>query len=227
MITAANAANVLIFGSIFNYSADNTLRISSIRIMNNKFQQQKEDALKGLNEAKNIGDVDSDMIPLIDYVNSLEDYYTTSTCTGRTSLFYDPGGKLDSGWVGKWHSTVSAEEVIRALAEMPPTGKIWFMHEPTIMHIVCRDLARAGILVELARNNGYKKAGILSYKEDRVLVEVCGTERIDAPVAENRELLVENKYIEYLTEIANEKFKKGMHRLNNFEKALHILSEHK
>ena len=195
--------------------------------MNNKFQQQKEDALKGLKDAKNAGDVDLDMVPLIDYVNSLPDYYTTSTCTGRTSLFYDPGGKLDSGWVGKWHSIVSAEVVIKALTKMPQTGRIWFMHEPTIMHIVCRDLARAGALVELARNNGYKKAGILSYKEDRVLVEVCGTERIDAPVAEEGKDLVENKYIEFLTILANEKFRKGMQRLKNFEAALHALEERK
>ena len=134
---------------------------------------------------------------------------------------------MDSGWVGKWHSTVSSDDVMKALAKMPPTGRIWFMHEPTIMHIVCRDLARAGFLVELARNNGYKKAGILSYKEDRVLVEVCGTERIDAPVAEEGKVLVENKYIEYLTILANEKFKKGMQRLNKFETALRILEERK
>ncbi|MFZ2456319.1 MAG: hypothetical protein WAX07_07570 [Candidatus Altiarchaeia archaeon] len=195
--------------------------------MNNKFQQQKADALRGLDDAKNTGDVDSDIIPLIDYVNSLKDYYTTSTCTGRTSLFYDPGGKLDSGWVGKWHSTVSPGDVIAALAKMPRTGRIWFMHEPTIMHIVCRDLARAGALVELARNNGYKKTGILSYKEDRVLVEVCGTERIDAPVAEEGKSVVDNNYIEYLTVLANEKFNKGMQRLNKFELALHTLEERK
>jgi tRNA wybutosine-synthesizing protein 3 len=195
--------------------------------MNNKFQQQKEFALRSLEDAKNTGDVDSEMVPLIDYVNSLSDYYTTSTCTGRTSLFYDPGGKLDSGWVGKWHNEVSPEEVGKALSKIPSSGRIWFMHEPTIMHIICRDLSRAGSLVELARNNGYKKTGILSYKEERVLVEVCGTERIDAPVAEEGRILVENRYIEYLTVLANEKFRKGMQRLKNFEKALHALEERK
>jgi len=80
------------------------------------------------------------------------------------------------------------------------------------MHIVCRDLACAGRLVELARNNGYKKAGILSYCENRVLVEVCGTERIDSPVAEDGRVLVGREYIYYLTGIANEKFSNGMKR---------------
>ena len=193
--------------------------------MNNKFQQQKEDALKGLSNAKSKGEVDADMLPLIGCVNSLPDYYTTSTCTGRTSLFHDPGGKKDSGWVGKWHREVSADEVVKALQEIPGTGIVWFMHEPTIMHIVCRDLAAAGKLVELARNHGYKKVGILSYKVDRVLVEVCGTERIDAPVAESGKILVADEYIGYLAELADKKFKKGMQRLNRFEKAMNLLKE--
>ncbi len=193
--------------------------------MNNKFQQQKEDALKGLSNARKLGEVDSDMLPLIECVNLLPDYYTTSTCTGRTSLFHDPGGKKDSGWVGKWHREVSCIEVCEALKNMPATGIIWFMHEPTIMHIVCRDLSAAGKLVELARNHGYKKVGILSYKDDRILVEVCGTERIDAPVAECGRMLVAGDYIGYLTELADKKFKKGMQRLDRFEKALRLLEE--
>jgi tRNA wybutosine-synthesizing protein 3 len=193
--------------------------------MNNKFQQQKEDALKGLSIARKKGEVDVDMLLLIDYVNSLPDYYTTSTCTGRTSLFHDPGGKKDSGWVGKWHSEVSSDVIHAAMKDMPAAGIVWFMHEPTIMHIVCRDLSAAGKLVELARNHGYKKVGILSYKDDRVLVEVCGTERIDAPIAECARILVADEYIEYLAVLANKKFKKGVQRLNRFEKALRTLQE--
>ena len=181
--------------------------------------------MKGLEDARRSGDVDAGMLPLIDYVNSLPGYYTTSTCTGRTSLFYDPGGKLDSGWVGKWHREVSAEEVGKALSEIPSGGRIWFMHEPTIMHIVCRDLPGACALVELARNNGYKKAGILSYNADRVLVEICGTERIDCPVAECGRAFVDGAYIEYLTGIANEKFARGLKRLRRFESALRALEE--
>jgi tRNA wybutosine-synthesizing protein 3 len=197
----------------------------TIRNMNNKFQQQKVDALAGLSEALRTGDVDTGMLPLIGYVNSLEGYYTTSTCTGRTSLFYDPGGKKDSGWIGKWHSEVSFDWVKEALDKTPPAGRIWFMHEPTIMHIVCRDLPGAGRLVELARNHGYKKVGILSYKEDRVLVEICGTERIDAPMAEEGKVLVPDDYLSYLTGLANEKFRKGMERLKRFECALKALEE--
>lgn len=193
--------------------------------MDNKFKQQKGYAQKTLSEAREKGEVDTDMLPLIDYINSLEDYYTTSTCTGRINLFYDPGGKKDSGWLGKWHRKVSFEEIKEAMEKIPATGTIWFMEEPTIMHINCRRIEDASKLVDLSRNAGYKKVGILSYKDDRIIVEVNGTERIDAPIAINGEIIVGDEYIKKLIEIANTKFEKGMKRLERYKDALKELEK--
>ncbi len=188
--------------------------------MGNKFQQQKGDALKGLAEAREKGEADEGMLPLLDRINSLPDYYTTSSCTGRITLFHDPGGKKGSCWSGKWHREVSVDEIREAVKHLPKTGSVWFMHEPTIIHVVARTLDGASKLVDLARNNGYKKVGILSYKDERILVEICGTERIDAPVADQGRVLVDDQYICYLTDLANRKFKKGRDRLKRFEQGL-------
>jgi len=188
--------------------------------MGNKFQQQKGDAIKGLEEAKKRGEADAEMFPAIDHINSLPDYYTTSSCTGRISLFHDPGKKMGSGWIGKWHRKVSTQEVLACMKKLPSTGIVWFMHEPTILHVVARELDNASRLVDLARNHGYKKVGILSYKDERVLVEVCGTERIDAPVGDKGRILVDDGYIEYLVGLANRKFSKGQERLKRFEQGL-------
>jgi tRNA wybutosine-synthesizing protein 3 len=193
--------------------------------MDNKFKTQKDNALKTLGEARSKGEVDTDMLPLIDIINSLEDYYTTSSCTGRTSVFYDPGSKKDSDWVGKWHRKVMPEEVSEALERIPGNGIIWFMHEPTIIHISCRTLENASRLVDLARNSGYKKVGILSFKDDRIIVEVCGTERIDAPMAIEGRKIISDEYLNELTELANNKFSKGMLRLERLMKALNELGK--
>ena len=191
----------------------------------NKFKQQKENALKGLKEAREKGDVDADMLPLIDYVNSLPDYYTTSTCTGRITLFHDPGSKKDSGWVGKWHRTVEFGEVMKALKTLPQHGTIWFLQEPTIIHINCRTLDDASRLVDLSRNAGYKKASILSFKDERIIVEINGTERINAPLAIDGQQIADNEYIRQLIEIANKKFTKGMTRLEKYLVALKELEK--
>jgi len=188
--------------------------------MDNKFRLQKDKALRNLDQALLECDVDLGMLPLIDFLNSLDDYYTTSSCTGRTVLFFDPGTKLDSGWIGKWHREVTFPELKKALVKIPKKGIIWFLHEPTILHVACRSPDAASKLVDLARNSGYKKAGILSLKDDRIIVEVCGTERIDAPVAINGKRIASDAYVKELVRLANHKFASGSNRLTRFQEAL-------
>lgn len=177
-------------------------------------------ALESLEEAKRKGEADVAMFPAIDLINAIPFYYTTSSCTGRTSLFHDPGSKKDSGWLGKWHSEVKTEDVLSCLESLPPKGLVWFMHEPTILHVMSQDMEHAAKLVDLARNTGYKKVGILSYKEERVLVEICSSERIDAPLARDGRMIAGEEYVAFLVGLANSKFRKGMDRLNRLEKVL-------
>jgi tRNA wybutosine-synthesizing protein 3 len=185
-----------------------------------KFKARKEVALKALSEAEEEGVVDRDMIPLIERINSLANYCTTSSCTGRISLFHDMGIKKDNGWVEKWHRAVTIDEVCEAMKKIPSEGLVWFMQEPTILHVVCRTIDDAGKMIDIARDSGYKKVGILSLREERIIAEVCSTERIDAPIADNGTVLVPDDYIEYLVDLANRKFKKSMVRLERFKRNL-------
>lgn len=181
---------------------------------------QKENALRRLNEAKALGEVDADIIPLLDYINSLPDYYTTSSCSGRICLLHDLGSKFDDNWVGKWHRKVTFDEVMEAFSMRPKTGRIRFMFEPAILHIVAKDIDKANKLVTVARNFGFKKAGIITVKEFRNVVEVCSTERIDAPIAEKGVALVSPEYINYLVDLANVRFSSGLRRLKRLEQGL-------
>lgn len=193
--------------------------------MDIKFRQQKQHALKKLSTAKGRGEVDLDMLPLIDCINSLENYYTTSSCAGRINLFVDVGNKKDSYWLGKWHRKITFEDVSEALKNIPAKGVIWFKQEPTIIHINCKTIEDAVKLVDLSRNTGYKKVCILSWKDNRIIVEVNGTERIDAPIAVNGEMIAGGDYIKKLIEIANTKFDYGMRRLIRYHKALKKLEK--
>lgn len=175
--------------------------------------------MKRLESAKEKGGVDLDIIPLLDYINSLSDYYTTSSCAGRISLFHDVGSKKDSDWIGKWHRGVSFEEMMRAFEKRPSTGLVWFKYEPAILHIVAKDLEGASKLVNTARNSGFKKVGVIALKEDRYAVEVSSTERIEVPVAGDGRALVDEGYLRYLVGFANEQFRAGMNRFKRLEAA--------
>ena len=50
------------------------------------FDQQKKESLTGLDHSKK-GTFDAPIHDLIDYINSLNDFFTTSSCSGRIIVF--------------------------------------------------------------------------------------------------------------------------------------------
>lgn len=182
--------------------------------------QQKEEAQKSLAEAKLANETDPEAMALVDYVNSLKDYYTTSSCSGRICLLHDVGSKLEAGWIGKWHRKVTFEEVLDAFGNRPKDGRIRFIFESAIFHIVAKDVACASKVVTIARNFGFKRVGIISVKEERNTVEVCSTERIDAPISDAGVALVDENYIKYLVDLGNVRFDEGITKLRRFEQGL-------
>ncbi|RLF77947.1 hypothetical protein DRN32_07240, partial [Thermococci archaeon] len=115
------------------------------------FDLQKKKALESLNEALEKGLVDSDIISLLNKINSLENYFTTSSCSGRISVMQLPdfGDKLNAIWLGKWHSEVKIEEVLDAINKHDE-GMLWFMLNSPILHIAARTLEDAVELLNLA-----------------------------------------------------------------------------
>lgn len=176
--------------------------------------------MQKLEKAMNEGAVDPGVLSLIDYVNSRTDYYTTSSCSGRITLFHDLGSKPESDWVGKWHRKVNRKEVAEAMKKIPDTGIIWFKYEPSILHIVAKKIDEAKKIMVTARESGYKRVGIQGVKKERFLVEICDTERLDTPVAHRGQILIEDTYLTYLIKHANEKFKAGTEKLGRLEEKL-------
>ena len=64
---------------------------------------------------------------------------------------------------------------------------IWLRLEGMILHVACRDLDAANILLEKARKF-YKKSGILS-ASNKIIVEVRGSEFIEMPLYKEGQLL--------------------------------------
>ena len=184
------------------------------------FESQKGDAMGKFNDAVNSGQADKGILPLLEFVNSLEDFYSTSSCCGRVVLLHDLGNKLDSSWLGKWHREVGVDEVLAAMKNPPAGGTVLFKYESAILHLVARELEGAKNLLVIAREAGYKRAGIQGLNEDRYLLEICDTGNVDVPIIDNGAVLVDDKYISHLVTIANKKFRNGMKKLQNLEKNL-------
>jgi len=74
------------------------------------FLGNKKNALQKLKIARSENKVDIDILPVIDILNSSNEYYTTSSCFGRIVLLELPviGDKKNAKFIGKWHRTINS-----------------------------------------------------------------------------------------------------------------------
>jgi len=166
------------------------------------------------------GNVDEEAIPTIEAFNAKENYYTTSSCSGRISLFCEAesGRKDESGWLFVKHGTVKIEELKNPLASLPQET-VWFRQETPIFHIACRTDEGAKKLLELCRDLGFKHSGIIG-KSKRVMVEIIFNNKMDVPISGGGVLFVNEKFIKFLLKKANARFKKNQKLLKKLEKSV-------
>ncbi|AIF68546.1 hypothetical protein PAP_00500 [Palaeococcus pacificus DY20341] len=181
--------------------------------------------MEKLNEALNRGLVDRDIISLLEKINSLESYFTTSSCSGRIVVMEMPdfGDKLNAKWLGKWHREVSLEEVKEAIAKHND-GMLWFMLHSPILHVASKTLEDAVALLNLAIMSGFKNSNIKSVSHKKLLVEIYSTERIDVPLGEKGEMWVSEDYLERVVDMANRQLRRSKRKLRTLEDEIGKLS---
>ncbi|NJE00469.1 hypothetical protein [Thermococcus sp. JdF3] len=185
------------------------------------FDEQKAKAMAGLRKALAEGKVDGDIISLLEKINSLENYFTTSSCSGRISVMEMPdfGDKVNSVWLGKWHREVSVEEVLEAIGKHSK-GQLWFLVRSPILHVGARTMEDAVRLLNLAIGLGFKYSNIKSVSHKKLLVEIRSTERMDVPLGADGELWVDEAYIERIVGIANSQVRRFKGKLKRLEEEI-------
>ncbi|HIJ13803.1 TPA: hypothetical protein HA371_03600 [Candidatus Woesearchaeota archaeon] len=92
-----------------------------------------------------------------------------------------------------------------------------------ILHVACRTIDDANIMLKIARDIGFRRSGIIA-DSNIIIVEICSTEKMDVPISDKGKLLVDENYIRFIVKIANEKFSKGRNKLNKFEEEVKKIS---
>ncbi len=185
------------------------------------WELRKAEYLKRLEEDRRRGRLDPDIVDLLELLNSKPEYYTTSSCSGRIQVKACrlPGDKFEMVVVAKWHRPVEAWEV-EAVLNFSDEPDIWLSVQPPILHVACRDLSSALRLLALARNAGFKHSGIQGVREDRVMVEITASERMEAPLRLSRVLAMRGEALVELVERANELLLRGKEKLWRLKRAL-------
>jgi tRNA wybutosine-synthesizing protein 3 len=183
-----------------------------------RFTMTKKHHKETYEEAKSIGRMDEDFIPLCDYIIKTKNYFTSSSCAGRIALIglSEEETKQESAFYRKWHRTVTENEVLEAVKDF--TGAVlWFKQEPLILHLGTNNIENAKKVLALCEKVGIKRAGIKVAKDGKFIAEILGTQSIDAPVKEGK-MNASEDYLKYLVKKGNEKFKKNQELIEKLYK---------
>ncbi len=179
------------------------------------FEEQKKKALERLR----IMGADEEVAEIIGALNRLDNFYTTSSCSGRVVLICIPemGAKREAEFIGKWHRAVTKEEVSEAI-KTPKKGELWLISQSPILHVSCRGLEKAKTLLRIAIESGFKYSGIKAISKDngKVMVEIMSTERMDVPLGKDNEIFCSDTYIAYIVQKANFMLTRGKSKLKRF-----------
>ena len=177
------------------------------------FLKEKSDFL-GKKDKSRKGHIDKDIVKILNQINSKKDYYTTSSCSGRIVLLEKLSNKKsDSRWLLNKHNKLKFNEISKLLKNNIK-NEIWFKQEPIILHVRCRNIDSAKKLLNASRKI-FKRAGIISLSEKKIVVEIIGTERIDTILADKNFAADEN-YLKQLIKYANRNFEENKRKSERF-----------
>ncbi|CAI4061863.1 tRNA methyltransferase TYW3 SKDI_07G2060 [Saccharomyces kudriavzevii IFO 1802] len=177
----------------------------------NAFEQKKRAILNEIGSAQPDlspkGTIDELCLPIIDLINTSADMVTTSSCSGRVSVFLE-GTKSYNGEVkiggkgqgGKWlYVTHNREKVLgwlddlrsknefafeafsKQISSEQVTGStryILYKYEPFILHVKCRDFEIASKLYNVAMSCGFRESGIGSNNLVAIRINI----KLDVPI---------------------------------------------
>lgn len=165
------------------------------------FDHDKRMALTKKDKSKK-GTIDLDIKALCDQINSKKNYYTTSSCSGRIQLlsYSSNRKKNETEFLYSAHDVANAKELLESLHAS--SGEVWIRVECFILHVACRSADNAVALLNICRQLGLKRTGIISMSKKNI-VEIINHPRIDAPMRVG-DVLVTDSYVTFLVERGNE-----------------------
>jgi tRNA wybutosine-synthesizing protein 3 len=188
----------------------------------------KEKRMESLDMKICEGEVDEEILPIVEKINSNQDYFTTSSCAGRIVLIEMPdlGDKEAAEFLGKWHREIEVKEIMDAFLKAKDNTTVFLLAQSPIIHIRCRTLESAVKLRNIAVESGLKystlKSLTLSSKNEpvKVVVEILSSENIHVPIARSGKLFPDRDYLAFLVENANQALKRAREKLERFKASL-------
>uniref|UniRef100_UPI0037E9AF52 tRNA wybutosine-synthesizing protein 3 homolog isoform X1 n=1 Tax=Semicossyphus pulcher TaxID=241346 RepID=UPI0037E9AF52 len=186
--------------------------------MEKTFSQWKRQCLNKLDQSRK-SSVDEGVEHVVFLLNGCEEYFTTSSCSGRIILIDGvPEScavhKQNCMWLFVSHQKCKSEDLMSGLVRSTADAVLKF--EPFVLHVRCRQLEDAQLVHSVAVNSGFRNSGLTVSKTGKILTAVRSTHGLEVPLSHKGKLLVDNEYIHFLTKIANQKMEENHRRIQRF-----------
>ncbi|BDA41177.1 probable tRNA wybutosine-synthesizing protein 5 at C-terminar half [Coccomyxa sp. Obi] len=206
---------------------------------NSGFNQRRSHVLalleQNARDKSRAGGVDAPIADLVATLNSWPRIFTTSSCSGRVSVFAEPtaatraAGHKGGEWVFVTHGLADADALLAAVQSRCSNGApLVFRFEPFILAAEAQSAADAQCLIRCARDAGYRESGVTGDESSRVIAGIRCSIRLEVPVTDGQRLLVSHDYLRHLVKLANQKMEANWERIERFHALFRqqFLSDH-
>ncbi|XP_008431728.1 tRNA wybutosine-synthesizing protein 3 homolog [Poecilia reticulata] len=186
--------------------------------MDRTFSRMKTQSLNRLDLSKK-GSVDEDIEHVVSLLNSCDQFFTTSSCSGRIILIDGAAGSSDAHkqncvWLFVSHQKCTCDDLMSGLSRS--CGDAVLKFEPFVLHVKCRRIEDAQLLHSVAVNSGFRNSGLTVGKTGKIVSAVRSTHGLEVPLSRHGKLLVDEGYIQFLTQTANQKMEENLRRVQRF-----------
>jgi len=191
------------------------------------FKKEKNDFLTKKDKSRK-GSIDTKIKKLVNKINSLNDFYTTSSCSGRILFLAIPKSnkKNEVQYLFYSHKKIKYNEIKKIIniikSKKSIKNDIWFKVQPVIIHIASKNMDNAIKILNIARNIGFRRSGIISIGKSKIIMELISTEKIETIISKNGKLLIDEDYFRVLVKEGNKKLEKTWEKIKKLHNKLDI-----
>jgi tRNA wybutosine-synthesizing protein 3 len=162
------------------------------------------------------------MASLCSFVNSLPEFFSSSSCAGRIMLLKvdESESKKEAAFLARWHRKITPSEAWGELQRKAGAPEVWLKQEPFILHLGTNSLENANRILECMKLAGIKRGGIMLARPEKFLLEIVGTQNISLPVKKGNRIIVDRKFFDFVVKRANKKLLANYAALKRFERVL-------
>ena len=189
------------------------------------------------------GCIDGPVISIVDFLNSVQEFYTTSSCSGRISVYEHGLSRKGINWLLVNHGTVTIDLIWDAIINKGIEGHnnildhenkndsnhynenllISFKCEPSIIHVCCHNLEGAKTLLHMVLACGFRESGLTISGSGKIMLAIrTNSDSLELPILLKSCLLYKKETLALVVEEANQRL---LHNFARLDKLLDMLKK--